>query len=246
MLQLEADRISLRLIQKLLGADKQARALEAASTLHNMPALEGALKLANHHRWAAVLAGRLAGWVGGWGAGVGRVVLPACSAGATLVACPPPHLHSKARRACMSCLPACLYTPPALHPRTPHPLPAGPPWQPARSLHPHSTCACLAPSHPLPPCRATALAERISAFIEQRLALEAAAVELDEEEQYEQYQGDVALHGQRQVRARSGLVDEAVGGRGWLMDVWGGGGMGEAAGIHAWVGHKTPLAGTFT
>jgi hypothetical protein len=64
-LQLEADRISLRLIQKLLGADKQARALEAASTLHNMPALEGALKLANHHRWAGA-AGWAAGWLGGW------------------------------------------------------------------------------------------------------------------------------------------------------------------------------------
>lgn len=50
MLQLEADRISLRLIQKLLAADRQARALEAVGGLHNMPALQGALKLANHHR----------------------------------------------------------------------------------------------------------------------------------------------------------------------------------------------------
>jgi hypothetical protein len=49
-LQLEADRMSLRLIQKLLAADRQARALEAACCLHNMPALEGALKLAKHHR----------------------------------------------------------------------------------------------------------------------------------------------------------------------------------------------------
>jgi hypothetical protein len=48
--QLESDRISLRLIQKLLAADRQARALEVSCTLHNMPALEGALKLANHHR----------------------------------------------------------------------------------------------------------------------------------------------------------------------------------------------------
>lgn len=51
-LQLEADRISLRLIQKLLASDRTARALETASTLHNLPALEGALKLASHHRCA--------------------------------------------------------------------------------------------------------------------------------------------------------------------------------------------------
>lgn len=48
--QLEADRISLRLVQKLLAAERHARVLEVASTLHNMPALQGALKLANHHR----------------------------------------------------------------------------------------------------------------------------------------------------------------------------------------------------
>ncbi|PSC69197.1 WD repeat and HMG-box DNA-binding 1 isoform B [Micractinium conductrix] len=56
--QLEADRISLRLIQKLLASDRTARALETASTLHNLPALEGALKLASHHR-ASALADRI-------------------------------------------------------------------------------------------------------------------------------------------------------------------------------------------
>jgi chromosome transmission fidelity protein 4 len=60
--QLEADRITLRLIQKLLAADRQARALEAVGTLHNMPALEGALKLANHHR-ATALADRISAFI---------------------------------------------------------------------------------------------------------------------------------------------------------------------------------------
>ncbi|KAI7839202.1 hypothetical protein COHA_007091 [Chlorella ohadii] len=60
--QLEADRITLRLIQKLLAADRQARALEAVGTLHNMPALEGALKLANHHR-ATALAERISAFI---------------------------------------------------------------------------------------------------------------------------------------------------------------------------------------
>lgn len=53
--QLEADRIALRLIQKLLAADRTARAWEAVGTLHNLPALEGALKLANHHRCVCCL-----------------------------------------------------------------------------------------------------------------------------------------------------------------------------------------------
>ncbi len=57
-LQLEADRMSLRLVQKLLATERHARVLEVASTLHNMPALEGALKLANHHRSAPPLGGR--------------------------------------------------------------------------------------------------------------------------------------------------------------------------------------------
>jgi len=40
----------------------QARALEAVGTLHNMPALEGALKLANHHR-ATALAERISAFI---------------------------------------------------------------------------------------------------------------------------------------------------------------------------------------
>ncbi|KAL4439932.1 hypothetical protein ABPG75_002933 [Micractinium tetrahymenae] len=60
--QLEADRISLRLVQKLLGTERHARVLEIACTLHNMPALEGALKLANHHR-ASALAERIAAFI---------------------------------------------------------------------------------------------------------------------------------------------------------------------------------------
>ncbi|KAI3431740.1 hypothetical protein D9Q98_004782 [Chlorella vulgaris] len=60
--QLESDRISLRLIQKLLAADRQARALEVSCTLHNMPALEGALKLANHHR-AMALSDRISAFI---------------------------------------------------------------------------------------------------------------------------------------------------------------------------------------
>ena len=38
-------------VQKLIAGDRQARALELASQLHSMAALEGALKLATHHRW---------------------------------------------------------------------------------------------------------------------------------------------------------------------------------------------------
>ena len=175
-LQLEADRISLRLIQKLLGADKQARALEAASTLHNMPALEGALKLANHHRWAGA-----AGWAAGW---LAAACVPLggsqgdswVAAGCWLHA-EVRHLGSLHPTKYTVCLPACL---------------------------PNHHMFCN-PSHPA--CRATALAERISAFIEQRLALEAAAVELEEEEQYQQYDDGVAPHGgQRQVRGQGRVV----------------------------------------
>lgn len=41
----------MRLVQKLIAAEKYARALEVVSTLHSQAALEGALKLANHFRW---------------------------------------------------------------------------------------------------------------------------------------------------------------------------------------------------
>ena len=77
-----------------------------------------------------------------------------------------------------------------------------------RALRPSLTCTIhfCTPSRLPSLHRATALAERISAFIEQRLALEAAALELEEEEQYEQYQDDVAPHGgQRQVSGQGGL-----------------------------------------
>eukprot|EP00887_Chlorella_sp_A99_P000454 scaffold17.g454.t1 len=60
--QLEADRISVRLVQKLVAGDRHARALEVASQLHSMAALEGALKLASHHR-AGALADRISAFV---------------------------------------------------------------------------------------------------------------------------------------------------------------------------------------
>lgn len=91
--QLEADRIALRLIQKLLAADRAARAWEAVGTLHNMPALEGALKLASHHRCARGSCARRArsAWPASRPAGRPALLLPA-SAVRCRPTCAPHHL----------------------------------------------------------------------------------------------------------------------------------------------------------
>lgn len=49
--QVEADRCVLRLYTKLVQADRQARALEAVLQLQTDNALNGALKIAYHHRY---------------------------------------------------------------------------------------------------------------------------------------------------------------------------------------------------
>ena len=48
--QVEADRAGLRLFTRLTQNERQARALEVASTLRTSAGLQGAVKIANHHR----------------------------------------------------------------------------------------------------------------------------------------------------------------------------------------------------
>ena len=72
------------------------------------------------------------------------------------------------------------------------------------------------------PRSATALAERISAFIEQRLAMEAAAAELEAEAEAEE---EEARYVQRQVRRTVGSQAEQLGagaGLGRAGPGWGG------------------------
>lgn len=45
-----ADRAALKLLAKFIAADRWGRALEVVERLHGTPALEGALKLATHHK----------------------------------------------------------------------------------------------------------------------------------------------------------------------------------------------------
>lgn len=52
--QVEADRAALRLFTKLVQTDRQARAVEVAMKLLTQTAMQGALKIAHHHRLSAL------------------------------------------------------------------------------------------------------------------------------------------------------------------------------------------------
>ena len=56
--RLESDRASLRLLTKLIVADHYVKAYEVVERLHGTPSVEGALKLATHHR-ANALANKI-------------------------------------------------------------------------------------------------------------------------------------------------------------------------------------------
>lgn len=200
VLQLEADRISLRLVQKLLASERHARVLEVASTLHSMPALNGALKLANHHRCGLLLLSeRLDGR------------LMAAEAELWLLQADAMQPHQPAHAGSSFFLPASAFRAPC-HLQLQHACLAGmvgrqgelasaPPGHVASSAA--GPAGCTVPPAQLN-CvvamraahRATALAERIAAFIEQRQEMERAAAEAAEPE--DDY-GEDMLHGQRQV-----------------------------------------------
>lgn len=52
--QVESDRAGLRLFTRLAQTDRQARALEVAATLQTSAGLQGAVKIANHHRMTSL------------------------------------------------------------------------------------------------------------------------------------------------------------------------------------------------